>query len=148
MSNTPATNMRGVLGRLVKQMINVDERRQKVDFLVFYDEWYRSGVKIFSSGVALPDVFVFPVAIPTKNNPHPRLPNIRANPFVKSLMQIIGKGENLNDPMVKRHIWYCDIEILQQDKTWVRKMRVFNDFDNEITFAKRKYTRALCKPSN
>src|SRR5438128_8547979 len=51
MSNTPAENMRGVLGRIVKQMINVDEKRQKVDFLVFYDRWYQTGIKVFKNGV-------------------------------------------------------------------------------------------------
>ena len=40
MSNTPSENMRAVLGRVVKQMVNKDEKRQKVDFLIFYDEWY------------------------------------------------------------------------------------------------------------
>lgn len=146
MSNTPAENMRAVLGRIVKQIINIDEKRQKVDLLVFYDKWYRNGIKFFSKGVALPDVFVFPVAAPDKNNTHPALPRIDNNIFLKSLMRIVG-NRDLDDSLVRRHIWYCDIELEQRSKGWVRKMRVFNDFNSKITFTKQEFTIASCKPA-
>lgn len=146
MSNTPSQNMRAVLGRVVKQMVNKDEKRQKVDFLVFYDKWYQNGVKYFPKGIPLPDVFVFPESIPTKDNPTPSLPEIENNPFVKSLMKVVGNRE-MNDPLVKRHLWYCTIQLEERSKSWFRKMRVFNGFARDITFTRQAITIAPCKPS-
>lgn len=146
MSNTPAENMRAVLGRIVKQTINIDEKRQKVDLLIFYDEWYRNGIKFFSGGAALPDVFVFPITTPDKNNTHPILPRIGNNIFLKSLMKVVG-NRDLSDPLVSKHIWYCDIELEKRTNGWVRKMKVFNDFDSKITFTRQGFTIASCKPA-
>lgn len=145
MSNTPSENMRAVLGRVVKQMVNKDEKRQKVDFLIFYDEWYQNGVKYFSKGLPLPDVFIFPISMPTKSNQHPTLPKVENNTFVKSLMKVVGKRE-MSDPLVRRHLWYCDIKLEERAKSWFRKMKVFNDFAPNINFTRQEYTFATCKP--
>lgn len=55
-------------------MVNKDEKRHKVDYLVFYDLWYRDGTKIFRNGQSLPDVFVFPTSMATITNTHHKLP--------------------------------------------------------------------------
>ena len=146
MSNTPSQNMRAVLGRIVKQMVNRDEKRQKVDFLVFYDEWYENGVKVFKHGEPLPDVFVFPELIPTKSNPHPKLPDpIRGDhPFLSSLMTIVGSRSL--DEETKKHIWYCDIHLEREGTRWMRKMKVFNAYDAKITLTTQEYTRTSCVP--
>lgn len=146
MSNTPAENMRAVLGRVVKQMINADEKRQKVDFLVFYDAWYRNGVKTFKQGKSLPDVFVFPRSIPTKTQPHPALPSIEVDPFLSTLFRVVG-AIGL-EAEAKKHIWYCDIKIEQSDGKWFRKMRTYNAFDSRVTFTEQEYTTASCKPTS
>lgn len=146
MSNTPADNMRAVLGRIVKQMVNENEKRQKVDFLVFYDEWYQNGVKYFSNGLPLPDVFIFPIALPTKAEPHPALPDIKENIFLKSLMKAIG-NHDLNDPLVQKHLWYVDIELREKGKAWIRKLKVFNAFAHNIFLTKQECTNTSCKPA-
>lgn len=137
MSNTPPENMRAVLGRIVKQMINKDEIKQKVDFLVFYDKWYKNGVKVFPKGPALPDVFVLPKEILTKRNPHPPLPkNVEKNSFVKCLMNIVGR-KRLAADVVKMHIWNCDIELFRKNKKWMRRMSVFNELDPDVLFTEK-----------
>jgi hypothetical protein len=146
MSNSPAKNMNAVLARVVKQMINKDEKRQKVDFLIFYDEWYRSGVKVFKSGPPLPDVFVFPVSIPTRENTHPSLPSISSNIFLNSLFDVVGNVQHQSD-VAKKHIWLCDIELFEQKGSWKRKMKIYNSFDNHILFNDHEFTTATCKPA-
>lgn len=144
MSNTPAENMRAVLGRLVKQMINSDEKRQKIDFLVFYDNWYTNGVKTFRHGKPLPDVFVFPKEIPTKTVRHPKLRDIRNDQFLSSLFTVVG-GIDLNAEAM-RHIWYCDIELEESSNKWSRKICARNAYDATATFSDREYTKTRCKP--
>jgi hypothetical protein len=147
MSNTPAENMRAVLARVVKQMINVDEKRQKVDFLVFYDEWYKTGVKSFRHGKSLPDVFVFPESIPTERNRHPKLPAaVERNPFVTSIFKVV--AQNDIDSEARKHIWFCDIGVEQDARKWWRRMKTFNAFDPNITFTEQEYTKAACKPAD
>jgi hypothetical protein len=146
MSNTPAENMRAVLGRVVKQMINADEKRQKVDFLVFYDEWYRNGVKTFREGKSVPDVFVFPSSIPTKTQPHPTLPSIEGDLFLTTLFKVVG-GIGL-DAEAKRHIWYCDVRIEESGGKWFRKMKTYNAFAPRVTFTEQEHTTATCKPTS
>ncbi len=144
MSNTPGENMQKVLARIVKQMINEDEKRQKVDFLMFYDEWYRTGVKVFRTGNPLPDVFIFPEATPTKQNTHPSLPQAD-NILLNAIMKVVGNIE-LSSSSAKRHLWWCDIRLLQEGTRWMRRMKVFNEFDRNVTLTKQEYTSAVCKP--
>src|SRR2546426_3067575 len=124
MSKTPGKNMRAVLGRVVKQMVNSDEKKQKVDYLVFYDKWYRSGIKLFKQGVPLPDVIVFPTAIPTKNNQHPPQGDPSKSFFLEKLYDAVGAKPSLSDPLVRSHVWLCDLEVLPRGGKWYRKMSV------------------------
>ncbi len=136
--------MRAVLARIVKQMINEDEKRQKVDFLVFYDKWYQTGVKVFKTGVPLPDVFIFPREIPTKKMTHPILPKLE-NSFLSAVMKTVGKVE-LGAPATSRHLWWCDIQLQLEGSKWIRRMKVFNEFDRNVTLTAQEYTSASCKP--
>ena len=145
MSNTPYENMRSVLGRVVKQMVNRDDRRQHVNYLIFYDRWYRTGIKKFSEGEALPDVFVFPEKIPTKTNPNPPLPNIKEDMFLKSLYRFVGNHNDLNDLEVRRHIWNCEIKILQINGKWNRQLKVTNELYPELYFFKSGTTTTNVK---
>jgi len=146
MSNTPADNMRGVLARIVKQMINIDEKRQKVDLLVFYDEWYRTGVKAFTEGLTLPDVVIFPEEIPTKRRVHPRLPDASDNVFLRSLMKIVGNVD-LDSSDAKRHLWYCDIHLAREGRQWRRRMKIYNGLDPNVTLTEQEYTSSICRPA-
>ena len=147
MSNTPAENMRAVLGRLVKQLVNKDEKQQKIDFLVFYDQWYISGIKKFKKGPAIPDVFVFPSAIPTQANPHPSAPkDFDKNPFLTALMATIG-GKSVSTDDILHHCWYCDIAIEMRKGAWYRTLKVTNCFDPNIFLVKSGSTSAKCKPA-
>jgi hypothetical protein len=126
MSNTPADNMRAVLGRVVKQMVNSDEKKQKVDYLVFYDKWYLSGIKRFNVGEPLPDVIVFPKSIPTKKHPIPRMRDPGKSPFLRILYHVTGKGLLLKSPIVRSHIWLCALKVSKVKGKWYRQMEVRN----------------------
>ncbi len=121
-------------GRVVKQMINSDDRKQHVNYLIFYDKWYPTGIKKFPVGEALPDVFIFPENIPTKLLPCPRLPNADEDVFLKALYRFVGKRNNLKDPEVKRHIWNCEIKIFQTNRQWKRQLKVTNELYPALCF--------------
>lgn len=146
MSNTPAENMNAVLGRVVKQMINRDEKMQKVDYLVFYDEWYTNGVKRFIDNSILPDVVVFPSAIPTIAEPEPTCPNLGQSHFLKCLYDTISPGVGLDSPFVKRHIWQCYISLAGKGSSWSRLMTTRNWAYPDITLARSRTTKASVKP--
>lgn len=136
MSNTPYENMRSVLGRIVKQMINRDERKQHVNFLVFYDKWYLTGLKTFKIGHVLPDVFVFPESIPTLENLKPEILDFNDNIFIKSFYSIFDNNYDLNSSEVLSHIWKVSISILQIGGKWKRRLEVKNAFYPDVNFHK------------
>ena len=140
MSNTPYKNMRGVLGRIVKQMINRDDRLQQINFLVFYDKWYLTGLKTFRKGLPLPDVFVFPENIPTVNNPRPKILDFKNHIFLNVLYKILGNYSDLNSDEVLSHIWKTDIEVLQINGKWKRRLKVSNACYPEVSFYKSGLT--------
>ena len=146
MSNTPGDNIRAVLGRVVKQMVNDDEKKQQVDYLVFYDKWYKSGVKTFKQGEPYPDVIVFPEAIPTEANPHPSLPDPSVSYFLEKLYEIVGKKASLENDMVKQHIWLCALEVYSEGGVWFRKMTVRNWRYPDISLGARNTLKAKIKP--
>ncbi len=145
MSNSPGQNMRAVLGRVVKQMVNNDEKKQLVDYLVFYDKWYTSGVKQFRHGKVLPDVIVFPTAIPTKENQHPTLRNPARSYFLQTLYEVVGGITTLDDPLVRSHVWLCDLMVESRSGVWYRKMKVYNWHDSRVTLSRQDFLKARIK---
>lgn len=147
MSNTPAENMRAVIGRIVKQMINKDEKMQKVDFLIFYDKWYLSKIKSFKKGPMIPDIFVFPSRVPTISDPNPPIPKqITKNRFLIELYRTITKVEKLPEETIARHVWFCEIRLEKSDENWLRYLKIVNAFNPKILFTKNGETVASCKP--
>jgi len=147
MSNTPSDNMRAVLGRLVKQLVNNDEKQEQIDFLVFYDAWYQKGIKRFRNAETLPDLFVFPLEIPTKSIPHPKMRDVEKSLFANSLYRVFGKEDGARNEEASKHIWLVDIELVKEEK-WKRILTVRNKLDPKITFSEGESTRASCKPAD
>jgi hypothetical protein len=145
MSNTPGKNMRSVLGRVVKLMVNRDEKREHVDCIVFYDKWYKMGIKKFKTGKSLPDVFLLPSRTPTKADPCPPVHDPISTPFLSILYRTIG-GKDVTDSEVKTHIWLCEIKIVENNGVWYRELAVRNFFEPSVTLTTGKSTKAKIKP--
>lgn len=147
MSNTPGDNMRAVLGRVVKQMINRDEKQERVDVLVFYDSWYVKGIKQFRGGrVPMPDVIVFPASIPTQSNPHPAPANPATNEFLNALYQVTA-GKPVAHPTVKEHVWVCDLWVEAKGKDWLRGMTLKNWAHPNVAMSNRETLTTAAKPA-
>jgi len=62
----------------------------------------------------------------TISNPHPSLPSaIENDMFVNTLMKVT-TNTDITDDTVKKHIWYCDIELSNVDG-WRRTLKVSMD---------------------
>jgi len=133
MSNTPADNMQAVLGRVVKQLVNNNEKAEHVDCIIFYDCWHKNGIKELKGGTLLPDVILLPSRIPTKAEPKPPVHKPNEIPLLPILYKVIGGYDDLDNSDVRKHMWLCEIEVVEHKGKWYRKMSVRNCYDPSVT---------------
>ncbi len=83
--------------------------------------------------------------IPTKKNPHPKLPDPSKIYFLEKLYEVVRGRPSLKDPFVRSHVWLCDIDIVPKGGRWYRKMAVTNWQFPDVTLTAKDSTEAQIK---
>lgn len=126
-TKSPASRLNEVINRVVRWGFNQSE---DVALMVIRDEPAGARTK---AGKVIPDIVVFPEYFPTPANPTPPLRDLDDLHFAEILYETLIGETDLNSDVVQKHIWFHEMQIVEESGDHSVMKNIYNAYDSDIT---------------
>ena len=116
----PAEQVRAIVGRLVKVMVNESEQSKRYDVLVIWDTFCGTTIRHCPGADqrVVPCFFLFPQMQPTITQQHPALHTLQTTDFPRMVLRHLG----ISEEKWTLHTWQVEVELLRPEAGWKRRL--------------------------
>ncbi len=80
----------------------------------------------------IPDVVVFPTEFPSPENPNPEFPELVDIDLLEIIFEVLTGDGDVNAEQNQKHIWWHDLDYVDQNGEGIVKKEIYNAYDNSI----------------